>query len=38
MVFGLLSYMAENRIKEVGVRKVLGASVGPIITLLSKDF
>ena len=37
-LFGLASYMAENRIKEVGIRKVLGASVGTIVTLLSKDF
>ena len=37
-LFGLSSYMAENRIKEIGVRKVLGASVGNITLLLSKDF
>lgn len=37
-LFGLASYMAENRKKEIGVRKVLGASVKSITTLLSKDF
>ncbi|PIB38209.1 ABC transporter permease [Maribacter sp. 4G9] len=37
-LFGLASYVAENRIKEIGVRKVLGASVGTITGLLSKDF
>jgi ABC-type antimicrobial peptide transport system permease subunit len=37
-LFGLATYMAENRIKEIGVRKVLGASVVGIATLLSKDF
>jgi ABC-type antimicrobial peptide transport system permease subunit len=37
-LFGLATYMAENRIKEIGVRKVLGASVKSIATLLSKDF
>jgi putative ABC transport system permease protein len=37
-LFGLATYMAENRIKEIGVRKVLGASVVSIISLLSKDF
>ncbi|QRR01874.1 ABC transporter permease [Dyadobacter sandarakinus] len=37
-LFGLASYSAERRIKEIGVRKVLGASVGGIVALLSADF
>jgi len=37
-LFALATYMAENRIKEIGVRKVLGASVTGIAALLSKDF
>ena len=37
-LFGLATYMAENRVKEIGVRKVLGASVTGIATLISKDF
>ena len=37
-LFGLAAYMAQNRIKEIGVRRVLGASVNNITTLLSKDF
>jgi ABC-type antimicrobial peptide transport system permease subunit len=37
-LFGLATYMAEARIKEIGVRKVLGASVSGITALLSKDF
>jgi ABC-type antimicrobial peptide transport system permease subunit len=37
-LFGLAAYMAENRIKEIGIRKVLGASVLKITALLSKDF
>ena len=37
-LFGLASYSAEKRIKEIGVRKVLGASVQNITLLLSKNF
>jgi len=37
-LFGLAAYTAERRIKEIGVRKVLGASISNITTLLSKDF
>jgi putative ABC transport system permease protein len=37
-LFGLATYAAEQRIKEIGIRKVLGASVTGIVTLLSKDF
>ena len=37
-LFGLASYMAEQRTKEIGVRKVLGASVASLWKLLSKDF
>jgi putative ABC transport system permease protein len=37
-LFGLAAYTAEGRIKEIGIRKVLGASVTSITTLLSKDF
>ncbi|HVU54465.1 MAG TPA: ABC transporter permease, partial [Puia sp.] len=37
-LFGLATYMAESRTKEIGVRKVLGASVAGITALLSKDF
>jgi putative ABC transport system permease protein len=37
-LFGLSAYIAERRIKEIGVRKVLGASVKSIVALLSKDF
>ncbi len=37
-LFGLASYIAETRIKEIGIRKVLGASVLSIASMLSKDF
>ena len=37
-LFGLASFTAEQRIKEIGVRKVLGASVISLWQLLSKDF
>ncbi|WP_417860188.1 ABC transporter permease [Winogradskyella sediminis] len=37
-LFGLAAYTAEQRSKEIGVRKVLGASVSGIVKLLSKDF
>lgn len=37
-LFGLATYAAEQRIKEIGVRKVLGATVLGISSLLSKDF
>jgi len=37
-LFGLAVYMAESRVKEIGIRKVLGASVTNIWILLSKEF
>ncbi len=37
-LFGLASFATEQRIKEIGVRKVLGASVTQVLLLLSKDF
>jgi putative ABC transport system permease protein len=37
-LFGMASFMAEQRIKEIGVRKVLGASVVNLWGLLSRDF
>jgi putative ABC transport system permease protein len=37
-LFGLAAFSAEQRNKEIGIRKVLGASVGGIVRLLSKEF
>lgn len=37
-LFGLAAYMAEQRTKEIGIRKVMGASVFSLVTLMSRDF
>ena len=37
-LFGLSSYNANQRVKEIGIRKVLGASISRIVFVLSKDF
>ena len=37
-LFGLASYMVEQRTKEIGIRKVFGANEGAILKLISKDF
>lgn len=37
-LFGLAAFTAEQRTKEIGIRKVLGATVGGLVLLLSKDF
>lgn len=37
-LFGLVTFTAEQRFKEIGIRKVLGSSVVEIMTMLSKDF
>ncbi len=37
-LFGLIAYASEKRRKEIGIRKVMGASVAQITMLLSKDF
>lgn len=37
-LYGMISYMANQRIKEVGIRKVLGATVSQIMVLFSKEF
>ncbi|HWB92177.1 MAG TPA: FtsX-like permease family protein, partial [Puia sp.] len=37
-LFGLVTYAAEQRTKEIGIRKVLGANVAGIVAMLSRDF
>lgn len=37
-LFGLSAFAITQRVKEIGIRKVLGASIGSIVALLSKDF
>jgi putative ABC transport system permease protein len=37
-LFGLAAFMAEQRTREIGIRKVLGASVSQVLLLLTKDF
>ncbi|QMU31210.1 ABC transporter permease [Adhaeribacter radiodurans] len=37
-LFGLATFATEQRSKEIGIRKVLGASIGSIVALLSRDF
>ncbi|WP_281541436.1 ABC transporter permease [Maribacter aestuarii] len=37
-MFGLISFLAKRKVKEIGIRKVLGASVAKIVVLLSKDY
>jgi len=37
-LFGLVTYTSEQRVKEIGIRKVLGATVSNIVSMLSRDF
>jgi ABC-type antimicrobial peptide transport system permease subunit len=37
-LFGLAAFIAEQRTKEVGIRKVMGASVASLVMLISRDF
>ena len=37
-LFGLVTYAAEQRVREIGIRKVLGANVADVVMMISKDF
>jgi putative ABC transport system permease protein len=37
-IFGLISFVVENKTKEIGIRKVLGAKIPSVVTLLTKEF
>lgn len=37
-LLGLATYMAENRTREIGIRKVLGSGIAAIVSLLARDF
>ncbi|WP_317048015.1 ABC transporter permease [Chitinophaga ginsengisoli] len=37
-LFGLAAFTAQKRQKEIGIRKVIGASAGDVVAMLSKDF
>jgi putative ABC transport system permease protein len=37
-LWGLITFAAQQRVKEIGIRKVLGASVASIVSMLTKDF
>ena len=37
-LFGLITYIAESKTKEIGIRKILGASVGNLVVMLTKEF
>jgi putative ABC transport system permease protein len=37
-LFGLASFSAEQRVREIGIRKVLGAGIGSVVMMLTKDF